>query len=136
MEQNNFWHTKNTDQAFAQLKSGQTGISAKEAATRFEKYGPNEIQAAHRVSPWEILFEQFKNVLILILLGATALSFFLGHGVESIVIYNDDTYITRGGNTYITRGGNILVAHNNALGYPIALTAPLIDYELTAQERT
>ena len=30
--------------------------------------------------------EQFKNVLILILLGATAISFFLGHGIESIVI--------------------------------------------------
>lgn len=58
------------------------------------------------------------------------------HGVESLVIYDDDTYITRGENTYITRGGNILVAHNNTLGYPIALTAPLIDYELTAQERT
>jgi hypothetical protein len=42
--------------------------------------------AAHRVSPWEILLEQFKNVLILILLGATVISLFLGHGVESIVI--------------------------------------------------
>ena len=50
------------------------------------QYGPNELQAAHRVSPWEILLEQFKNVLILILLGATAISLFLGHGVESIVI--------------------------------------------------
>lgn len=86
MEQNNFWHTKSTDQAFTQLNSGQTGISASEADARLAQYGPNEIQAAHRVSPWEILFEQFKNVLILILLGATVLSFFLGHGVESIVI--------------------------------------------------
>ena len=40
----------------------------------------------HRVSPWEILLEQFKNVLILILLGATVISLFLGHGIESIVI--------------------------------------------------
>jgi Ca2+-transporting ATPase len=86
MEQNQFWHTKKIDQAFTQLNSAEIGLSAKEAATRLEKYGPNEIQAAHRVSPWEILFEQFKNVLILILLGATAISFFLGHGTESIVI--------------------------------------------------
>lgn len=57
------------------------------------------------------------------------------HGVLSLVVYADDTYITHGGNTYITRGGNTYIAHNNALGYPIALTAPLIDYELTAQER-
>jgi Ca2+-transporting ATPase len=50
------------------------------------KYGPNELKAAHRISAWEILLEQFKNVLILILLGATAISLSLGHGVESIVI--------------------------------------------------
>lgn len=86
MDQNNFWHTKSTDQAFTELDSTETGLSAKEAETRLAKYGPNEIQAAHRVSPWEILIEQFKNVLILILLGATAISFFLGHGTESIVI--------------------------------------------------
>lgn len=86
MEQNNFWHAKSTDEAFDQLSSAETGLSANEAEARLAKYGPNEIQAAHRVSPWEILFEQFKNVLILILLGATAISFFLGHGTESIVI--------------------------------------------------
>ena len=55
-------------------------------SNRLVQYGPNELQAAHRISPWEILLEQFKNVLILILLGATAISLFLGHGVESIVI--------------------------------------------------
>ena len=32
------------------------------------------------------MLEQFKNVLILILLGATAISLFLGHGIESIAI--------------------------------------------------
>ncbi|MCQ3938413.1 MAG: ATPase [Chloroflexi bacterium] len=86
MEQNNYWHTKSTEQAFAQLDGGQAGISQKEAEARLAKYGPNEIQSAHRISPWEILIDQFKNVLILILLGATAISLFLGHGVESIVI--------------------------------------------------
>jgi P-type Ca2+ transporter type 2C len=50
------------------------------------EYGPNELQAAHHVSPWTILFEQFQNVLILVLLGATALSAFLGHGVEAVAI--------------------------------------------------
>ena len=84
--ENNYWHTKSTEEAFVQLNSGEAGLGAGEAAARLQKYGPNEIQAAQRISPWEILLEQFKNVLILILLGATALSFFLGHGVESIVI--------------------------------------------------
>ncbi len=80
------WHTQTTDEAFAQLRSQPGGLSHAEAANLLGQYGPNELQAAHRVSPWEILLEQFKNVLILILLGATAISLFLGHGVESIVI--------------------------------------------------
>lgn len=50
------------------------------------EYGPNELRAARRISPWTILFEQFKNVLTVILLIATALSAFLGHGVEAVAI--------------------------------------------------
>ena len=80
------WHVMTIEEAFEQLKSQSSGLTSDEAATRLAQYGPNELQAAHRVSPWEILIEQFKNVLILILLGATVISLFLGHGVESIVI--------------------------------------------------
>ena len=80
------WHALTIDESFQQLESQPTGLTQTEVAERMLKYGANELQAAHRVSPWEILLEQFKNVLILILLGATAISLFLGHGIESIVI--------------------------------------------------
>ena len=80
------WHTQTTDEAFSQLRSRSNGLSNAEAVSRLQQYGPNELQAVHRISPWEILLEQFKNVLILILLGATTISLFLDHGVESIVI--------------------------------------------------
>ena len=80
------WHTTTINEAFKQLKSQPGGLATTEVETRLQQYGPNELQAAHRVSPWEILLEQFKNVLILILLAATAISLVLGQGVESIVI--------------------------------------------------
>ncbi|MGH9390341.1 MAG: cation-translocating P-type ATPase, partial [Vicinamibacteria bacterium] len=44
------------------------------------------IGTAKRISPWSLLLEQFKNVLIVILLVATALSAFLGHGLEAVAI--------------------------------------------------
>jgi Ca2+-transporting ATPase len=44
------------------------------------------LAAARRISPWALLLEQFKNVLIIILLIATVLSAFLGHGVEAVAI--------------------------------------------------
>lgn len=86
MESNKFWHTQTTEQAFAELKSQPSGLSRVEVIERTLQYGANEILAAKRISAWEILLEQFKNILILILLGATAISLFLGHGIESIAI--------------------------------------------------
>ncbi len=86
MDNNAIWHVLNQDAVFERLNSGPEGLTGVEAAKRLAEVGPNEIQAAKRVSAWAILLEQFKNILILILLGATAISLFLGHGVESIVI--------------------------------------------------
>ncbi len=50
------------------------------------EHDPNELQAAQPISPWTILLAQFKNVLIIVLLLATALSALLGHGVEAVAI--------------------------------------------------
>ena len=86
MESNKIWHTQTIEQVFTHLKSQPSGLRQAEAAERTLQYGANEIRAAKRISAWEILFDQFKNILILILLGATAISLFLGHGIESIAI--------------------------------------------------
>ncbi|MBK8989663.1 MAG: cation-translocating P-type ATPase [Chloroflexi bacterium] len=80
------WHTLTRDDTLIQLNTSPNGLDTTEAAKRLQENGPNELQAAHRVSPWALLLEQFKNVLILILLGATIISLFLGHGIESVVI--------------------------------------------------
>ncbi|HWT00355.1 MAG TPA: calcium-translocating P-type ATPase, SERCA-type [Pyrinomonadaceae bacterium] len=80
------WHTLTVPDTFERLKSAPRGLTEAEAARRLSEYGPNELQAAGRISPWEILLEQFKNVLIVILIFATALSFFLGHVVEAVAI--------------------------------------------------
>lgn len=80
------WHTLTVERTLERLASGPRGLTADEATKRLQEYGPNELQARSRISPWSILLEQFKNVLIIILLLATALSAFLGHGVEAIAI--------------------------------------------------
>ena len=80
------WHALSAEQVFAQLNADPAGLTSAEAARRLAEYGPNELRAADRVSPWAVLLSQFKNVLIIILLVATALSAVLGHGVEAIAI--------------------------------------------------
>ena len=80
------WHTLPTDEVIASLKSASDGLTAADVSQRLIEFGPNEVGVSARVSPWTILLAQFKNVLIVILLVATALSAFLGHGVEAIAI--------------------------------------------------
>ncbi|MFO0550334.1 MAG: cation-translocating P-type ATPase [Polyangiaceae bacterium] len=79
-------HALSVDELHAQLESTTSGLTSAQAATRLERYGPNELDAHERVSALKILGEQLKNILIIILLAATGLSIALGHGVESLVI--------------------------------------------------
>ena len=80
------WHTLSVGDTFSRLTSGPQGLAGAEASRRLAQYGPNELEVVHPFSPWKLLFEQFKNILILILLIATALSGLLGHFVEAIAI--------------------------------------------------
>ncbi|HKY29097.1 MAG TPA: cation-translocating P-type ATPase [Pyrinomonadaceae bacterium] len=80
------WHVLTVAEASEKLNAPLLGLTTDEAARRLLDVGPNELQASKAVSPWNILLDQFKNVLIVILLAATTLSAFLGHGIEAIAI--------------------------------------------------
>ena len=81
------WHRLAVADVAAQLEtSPSSGLSSEEAARRLAAHGPNELEAADVIAPWQILLAQFKNVLILILLVAVGLSAVLGHATEAAVI--------------------------------------------------
>lgn len=80
------WHALKVEDTYKRLGTPDGGLTQETARQRLAEYGPNELQASRRVSPWAILLEQFKNILIIILLIATALAAFLDHGVDAIAI--------------------------------------------------
>ena len=80
------WHTLDAEAACERLRSGPEGLTTPDAVIRLAETGPNELRAAQQVSAWALLGAQFRNVLIVILLVATALSALLGHEVEAIAI--------------------------------------------------
>jgi P-type Ca2+ transporter type 2C len=81
------WHSLPLDEVAARLDTRlAAGLTDAEAERRLADYGANELEAARAVAPWKLLLEQFKNVLILILLVAVGLSLVLGHATEAIVI--------------------------------------------------
>jgi Ca2+-transporting ATPase len=66
--------------------SPTAGLSSQEAARRLAQHGPNELTTTGGTSPWRLLLDQFRNVLIVILLVAVGLSVVLGHATEAVVI--------------------------------------------------
>lgn len=51
-----------------------SGLSRQDAVKRLDQHGPNELTAETPEPEWRKLLEPFKNVLVLLLLGATVIS--------------------------------------------------------------
>jgi Ca2+-transporting ATPase len=86
MEKGTKWHSIESSAVIEKLGTDQHGLTTDEARARIEKYGPNELKHEERASPWMLLLNQFKNILIIILLLATALSVAIGETVDAAII--------------------------------------------------
>src|SRR5512147_2093814 len=75
-----------TDVVKALKVDPEQGLSAAEAAARLEQHGPNELIDRGTKSPWKILLEQFAQTLIVVLIIASIISFFLGETDDAIVV--------------------------------------------------
>ncbi|MFA6099260.1 MAG: magnesium-translocating P-type ATPase [Patescibacteria group bacterium] len=78
--------SKNLDQTLKEYQTTLKGLSNDEANLRLKKYGPNEIQGEKNVPGWLIFIRQFKSPLVLILLFASAIAYFLGEPRQVIMI--------------------------------------------------
>jgi Ca2+-transporting ATPase len=80
------WHSMETTEVLEQLGTKETGLTEEEAQKRLQQYGANELQKERGTSPFKIFIEQFKDILIIILLIATGLSLYRGELTDAIVI--------------------------------------------------
>ncbi|HSQ35166.1 MAG TPA: HAD-IC family P-type ATPase, partial [Candidatus Binatia bacterium] len=81
------WHSLSIEEASKQLATPlDKGLDQAEADRRLELYGPNQIAAALRPSFLQLLLAQFNNFIILLLIGAAAVSGLLGEWIEAAAI--------------------------------------------------
>ena len=74
------------DEAMRELNAKMDGLSSEEVQKRLEEFGPNELKKEKGKSPVRLFLEQFTDILIIILLVATALSMVIGEFYDAIVI--------------------------------------------------
>ena len=66
--------------------SPKTGLTGTEAKKRWDEIGPNQLREGKQRTPWDMFLDQFKDVLIIILLVSALVSVFLGEVSDAIVI--------------------------------------------------
>lgn len=69
------WHSLEVDKSLELLKTNaETGLTPQEVQQRLQKYGPNELEETGGRSAWEILVDQFKNIMLLMLIAVAIIS--------------------------------------------------------------
>lgn len=83
---NSAWHTLDVPQSLETLQSDRaTGLSENAAQERLDRYGLNELEEAGGRSSWEILIDQFKNVMLLMLIAVA----FVSAVLDGIALFNN-----------------------------------------------
>ena len=87
------YHSKSIEETLAGLGSSTVGLSPGEAARRLKEFGPNELKKQKTLSPWRLLLDQFKDLMVIILIVAAMVSGTLAllngsfeDGLDTIVI--------------------------------------------------
>lgn len=81
MSEKNFYNMNVTD-VFDDLKTSADGLSESEAKKRLEKYGKNELQGKESTPKIVLFLNQFKDVLVILLMVAAGLSLLIGNYVD------------------------------------------------------
>ncbi|XP_034279247.1 sarcoplasmic/endoplasmic reticulum calcium ATPase 1 isoform X1 [Pantherophis guttatus] len=84
-------HAKSGEECLAYFGvSEHTGLSPEQVKRNMEKYGPNELPAEEGKTIWELVVEQFEDLLVRILLLAACISFVLAwfeEGEETVTAF-------------------------------------------------
>ena len=65
----------------------RTGLSPEEARNRLERYGENKLAEGRKKTALEVFVDQFKDLIVWILIAAAVISILSGQGESSLVIF-------------------------------------------------
>lgn len=80
------WYHQTQEELCKELETCSEGLSSEAAAKHLEKYGKNAIAEARKKPVWLIFLEQFRDLLVIILIIAALISAFTGDPESFIVI--------------------------------------------------
>ncbi|OGO33600.1 MAG: ATPase [Chloroflexi bacterium RBG_16_54_18] len=85
--ENQLWHSLASDEVLAALNSmAESGLSEQEADRRLQQHGPNQLIEAPPTTFLQLLWGQFNNFVVILLVVASLISAILGDYIEAAAI--------------------------------------------------
>ena len=81
------WFHLSEEEALGRLEAARYGLSSREAAVRKEEFGPNALRAGEKRSALQVFLDQFKDLLVIILIIAAVISMISGDVESTAVIF-------------------------------------------------
>lgn len=81
------YFNRSPEETLRELGSADGGLTTAQAAAQTEKFGPNALAEGKRKSVAAVFLEQFKDLLVVILLIAAVISLISGEGGSTAVIF-------------------------------------------------
>ncbi|MCR4297601.1 MAG: HAD-IC family P-type ATPase, partial [Gallionella sp.] len=78
--------TIDADAVLLRLDATRQGLTDAEAQQRLERFGPNRLREKPKRPAWLKFFDQFKNLLVIVLIGAAVLAGAIGDIKDAVVI--------------------------------------------------
>ena len=82
------WFYMGGEEALRELGTGRKGLGQAEAERRLAKYGENVLKEKERPQWWQVFLAQFEDLLVIILIGAAAVSMLTGDPESALVIFS------------------------------------------------
>ena len=80
------WHSMTPDEVLTALQTSDDGLSELEARSRLNVHGRNDLVASRRESAFSILANQFRSIVVLLLIAAIGLSAWAGEEAQTFAI--------------------------------------------------
>ena len=83
----NTFFNRTPEETLKAVESARTGLTSAQAAERLERFGKNALAEGKKKSGLQVFLEQFKDLLVVILLAAAVISAVSGNLESTIVIF-------------------------------------------------
>ena len=81
------WYQMSEEEALQSQSVGKEGLTEAQAQERLEKNGQNVLQETRKKSAFQVFLEQFKDLLVIILIVAALISMVSGNVESTVVIF-------------------------------------------------